>query len=102
LKHAEVEVNLLHVRADHNKKGQFIRSVDTEWEKQLCLEYPGVFQSKLSSFPTTQEVEHMISTGDAAPLNKPASKMRPLELDEVKRQLKKLLAAGFICFSILP
>jgi hypothetical protein len=44
----------------------------------------------------------MIGNGDAASLNKPASKMRPLELDKVKRQLKKLLAVGFICFSILP
>ncbi|KAK4511130.1 uncharacterized protein ATC70_012342 [Mucor velutinosus] len=102
LKHKEAEVYLLHVCEDHNKEVQITMSMDTEWKKQLSQEYPGVFQSKLSGVPSTQEVEHVIDTGDAAPINKPAYKMSPLELDELKRQLKELLAAGMIRPSTSP
>lgn len=47
-------------------------------------------------------MEHVIETGDAAPVRRPPFKMSPLELDELQRQLKDLLDKGFIQPSSSP
>ncbi|KAG1117557.1 hypothetical protein G6F42_013406 [Rhizopus arrhizus] len=97
LKCKEAEAYLLYVCEDHNQEVQITTSMnDAEWKKELRQLYPGVFQDKLPGVPSTQEVEHVIDTGDAAPVNRPAYKMSPLELDKLQRQLKELLAAGLI------
>ncbi|KAG2214673.1 hypothetical protein INT45_011182, partial [Circinella minor] len=59
--------------------------------QSLIAEYKDVFQDTLTGLPPVQDVEHAIETGDAEPIKRPQFKMSPLELDELRRQLKELL-----------
>lgn len=71
--------------------------------KKLLDDYQDVFRDKLPpELPPLREVEHVIETGDAAPVRRPPFKMSPLELDELQRQLKDLLDKGFIQPSSSP
>ncbi|KAG2213622.1 hypothetical protein INT45_010121 [Circinella minor] len=70
--------------------------------EQLMAEFPDVFQDKLPGLPPDRGIEHVIDTGDAVPISRPPYKMSPLELDELKRQLKELLDLRLIRPSSSP
>ncbi|KAG1533824.1 hypothetical protein G6F51_012420 [Rhizopus arrhizus] len=66
-------------------------------------EFKDVFcEGSLPGLPPMRTVEHVIDTGEAKPVNRPPFKMSPRELDELQRQLKELLSAGFIRPSYSP
>ena len=67
-----------------------------EMAKALVAEFSDVFQDKLPGLPPKRDIEHVIDTGDAAPISRPPYKMSPRELDELRRQLKELLDLGLI------
>lgn len=70
---------------------------------QLLNGYDDVFQEQLPpKLPPSRNVEHVIETDDATPIRRAPFKMSPLELDELQRQLKDLLAKGFIQPSSSP
>ncbi|KAG0741236.1 hypothetical protein G6F22_005145 [Rhizopus arrhizus] len=69
----------------------------------LLKEFKDVFcEGSLPGLPPMRTVEHVIDTGEAKPVNRPPFKMSPRELDELQRQLKELLSAGFIRPSYSP
>ncbi|KAG2215256.1 hypothetical protein INT45_012706, partial [Circinella minor] len=70
--------------------------------KQLMAEFPDVFQDKLPGLPPDRGIEHVIDTGDAVPISRPPYKISPLELDELKQQLKELLDLRLIWPSSSP
>ena len=61
-----------------------------------------MFQDKLPGLPPDRGVEHVIDSGDAEPVYRPPYKMSPLELDELRRQLKELVDLGLIRPSSSP
>lgn len=70
--------------------------------KALLEEFQDVFQDKLPGLPPQREVTHIIDTGDAEPINRPPFKMSPLELEELRKQLKELLELRLIRPSTSP
>lgn len=68
----------------------------------LLNEFKDVFQDKLPGLPRERDVAHIIDTGDAEPINRPPFKMSPLELDELRKQLKELLDLRLIRPSTSP
>ncbi|CDH61371.1 retrotransposon ty3-gypsy subclass [Lichtheimia corymbifera JMRC:FSU:9682] len=68
----------------------------------LLHEYQDVFQDQLPGLPPYREVAHIIDTGDAEPINRPPFKMSPLELEELRKQLKELLDLRLIRPSTSP
>ena len=70
--------------------------------EKLMAEFPDVFQDTLPGLPPDRGIEHVIDTGDTAPISRPPYKMSPLELDELKRQLKELLDLRLIRPSSSP
>lgn len=76
-------------------------NADGYW-KTLLEEFPTVFRDELPGLPPDRGVHHVINTGDAAPVSRPPYKMSPLELDELKKQLKQLLDLGLIRPSASP
>ncbi|KAG2190800.1 hypothetical protein INT47_010409, partial [Mucor saturninus] len=71
------------------------------WEN-LVQEFPDVFKDELPGLPPDRNVRHVIDTEGARPINRPPFKMSPLELDELKRQLKELLDLKLIRPSASP
>ena len=65
-------------------------------------EFSDVFQDKLPGLPPDRGVQHVIDTGDADSVFRPPYKMSPLELDELRCQLKELLDLGLIRPSTSP
>lgn len=70
--------------------------------KALLDEFHDVFQEQLPGLPPQRDVAHIIDTGDADPINRPPFKMSPLELDELRKQLKELLDLRLIRPSTSP
>lgn len=70
--------------------------------QSLIKAYPEVFKDQLPGLPPTRDVSHVIDTGDAAPINRAPYKMSPLELDELRKQLKELLDLRLIRPSASP
>lgn len=62
----------------------------------LVHEYADVFRNELPGLPPDRDIEHVIDTGDAQPINRHPFKMSPLELDELRRQLAELQTLGLI------
>ena len=62
----------------------------------LVHEYADVFKNELPGLPPDRDIEHVIDTGDAQPINRHPFKMSPLELDELRRQLAELQTLGLI------
>lgn len=69
---------------------------------EILQQFDDVFRSELPGLPPERDVEHVIDTGDAKPINKPPFKMSPRELDELRSQLKELLDLGLIRPSSSP
>ncbi|KAG2190788.1 hypothetical protein INT47_000170 [Mucor saturninus] len=91
----EAECFLLHIKSPKETTN------DEQWMK-LVKEFDDVFQDGLPGLPPNRDVQHVINTGDAYPVNKPPFKMSPRELDELKKQLKELLDLGLIRPSSSP
>ena len=68
----------------------------------LLDEFSDVFKETLPGLPPEREVEHVIDTGDARPINRQPFKMSPLELDELRKQLRELLELKLIRPSSSP
>lgn len=75
---------------------------NASFEATLVEEYPDVFKESLPGLPPDRPVEHVIDTGDAAPINRHPFKMSPLELDELRKQLAELLDLRLIRPSSSP
>ncbi|XP_055806966.1 uncharacterized protein LOC129875739 [Solanum dulcamara] len=66
-------------------------------------EYPDVFPDELPSLPPNWEVEFTVDVLlDTQPISIPLYRIAPVELKELKEQLKDLLEKGFIRPSTLP
>jgi transposase InsO family protein len=66
--------------------------------QSLFTEYSDVFPSQLPNhLPPQREIDHRIElTQTSPPTLRPVYRMSPAELDELKKQLDELIAAGFI------
>ncbi|KAG1393183.1 hypothetical protein G6F60_011646 [Rhizopus arrhizus] len=96
------EVYLVHFTKPEQSTSERSAEAD-KLEKTILDEFHDVFRNDLPpGLPPVRVVEHVIDTGDANPINKPPFKMSPLELDELRRQLKELLTLGFIRPSSSP
>jgi hypothetical protein len=63
----------------------------------MVKEFPGIFLAKLTSLPSSQEVEFTIDlVSGVEPISKTPYRMAPTELKELKEQLKELLQQGNI------
>ncbi|SAM00569.1 hypothetical protein [Absidia glauca] len=78
-----------------------ISPLDADWQA-LLHEFGEVFRDNLPGLPPPRDVQHVINTGDAAPVNRPPFKMSPLELDELRKQLNELTGLGLIQPSSSP
>ncbi|KAG2191851.1 hypothetical protein INT47_002866, partial [Mucor saturninus] len=96
MKKTEADSFLLYVKEDHAKEIS-----ESNWSN-LAKDFPDVFRDELPGVPPDRDVQHVIDTGDARPISRPPFKMSPLELDELKRQLKELLDLGLIRPSASP
>ena len=81
---------------------ELMNDASNQMTKALVEEFSDVFQDKLPGLPPKRDIEHVIDTGDAAPISRPPYKMSPRELDELRRQLKELLDLGLIRPSSSP
>lgn len=70
--------------------------------KALLNEFKDIFQEQLPGLPPPRDVTHIIDTGGADPINRPPFKMSPLELKELRKQLKELLDLRLIRPSTSP
>ena len=70
--------------------------------ESLIKEFDDVFQDTLPGLPPDRGVEHVIDTGDAAPISRPPYKMSPLELAELRKQIQELLDLRLIRPSSSP
>ena len=77
-------------------------SRENELMNKLKKEFPGVFKEEITNMPPDRNVQHVIDTGDAAPVTRAPYKMSPAELDELKKQLDELLKKGHIKPSTSP
>ena len=69
----------------------------------VVREFPEIFPKYLPGLPPSSEVEFTIELiSGAEPISKAPYKMAPLELQELKEQLQKLLDRGFIRPSVSP
>ena len=68
----------------------------------LVKEFRDVFQDTLPGLPPDRDVEHVIDTGDADPISRPPYKMSPLELTELRKQIRELLDLRLIRPSSSP
>jgi hypothetical protein len=71
------------------------------WD-ELVKKFDDVFKDELPGLPPDRGIHHIIDTGDAKPISRPPFKMSPLELDELKKQIKELLDLGLIKPSTSP
>jgi hypothetical protein len=72
-------------------------------EIPVVCEFPDVFPEELTELPPDRDVEFMIELMPGAGLvAKSPYRMSSDELDELKKQLKKLLEQGFVRPSALP
>lgn len=77
--------------------GEGVGSSGSHWVQDLLKEFPGVFKDKLNGLPPDRSsFKHIIDTQDAKPVNRPAFKMSPVELEELRKQLKELLELKLI------
>ncbi|KAG2213620.1 hypothetical protein INT45_010119, partial [Circinella minor] len=81
------ELFLCYIKPDNDISAE----IPSKKVQSLIAEYKDVFQDTLPGLPPVRDVEHAIETGDAEPIKRPPFKMSPLELDELRRQLKELL-----------
>lgn len=78
------------------------KAIDITAVPVVC-EYPDVFPEELPGMPPDREVEFVIDLlPGTAPISKRPYRMPPNELEELKRQLTKLQAKGFIRPSSSP
>lgn len=68
----------------------------------ILKQFDDAFKEELPGLPPERDVEHVIDTGDAEPINKAPFKMSPRELDELREELKELLDLGLIRPSSSP
>ena len=69
----------------------------------IVNEFPDVFPEDLPGLPPDRETEFTIEvTPGVALISIPPYRMAPLELQELKKQLKELLDKGFIRLSVSP
>lgn len=68
----------------------------------LVKQFDDVFKDELPGLPPDRGIHHIIDTGNAKPISRTPFKMSPLELDELKKQIKELLALGLIQPSTSP
>jgi hypothetical protein len=72
-------------------------------EIPVVCEFPDVFPEKLTELPPDRDVEFVIELmPGAVPVAKSLYRMSFEELDELKKQLKKLLEQGFVRPSASP
>jgi hypothetical protein len=72
-------------------------------EVPVVCEFPDVFPEELTELPPDRDVEFVIElTPRAGPVAKSPYRMSSDELDELKKQLKKLLEQGFVRPSASP
>jgi hypothetical protein len=63
----------------------------------VVCEFPDVFPEELTELPPDRDVKFVIELmPGAGPVAKSPYQMSPEELDELKKQLKKLLEQGFV------
>lgn len=70
--------------------------------KNVVDKFETVFSALSTLPPSRPGFDHIIETGDAAPIAKKAYKMAPLELETLRTQLKDLLSMGYIQPSTSP
>ena len=72
--------------------------IENEDEMSICSEFADVFPSDLPlKLPPSRSVDHRIELeAGSTPPSKPAFRMSPIELDELKKQLTELEEHGFI------
>ncbi|XP_071718939.1 uncharacterized protein [Rutidosis leptorrhynchoides] len=69
----------------------------------VVREFPDVFPDELQGLPPVREVEFSIDLiPGSQPISKAPYRMAPLELQELKEQLKELIDCGFIRLSVSP
>ncbi|KAL0536191.1 hypothetical protein IC582_025130 [Cucumis melo] len=80
------------------------REVDVSLSSEpVVRDYPDVFPEKLPGLPPHREVEFSIELeSSTAPISRAPYRMAPVELKELKMQLKELLDEGFIRPSVSP
>jgi hypothetical protein len=72
-------------------------------EIPVVCEFPDVFPEELTELPPDRDVEFVIKLmPGAGPVAKSSYRMSSDELDELKKQLKKLLEQGFVRQSASP
>ena len=70
---------------------------------RVVKEFPDVFPEDLPRLPPDREIEFSIDLlSGTTPISKAPYRMAPVELEELKRQLKELLDKGFIRPSVSP
>lgn len=101
LQQPDTEYGFLFVIDNNNTEGP--KQIDNNtlndnWKRELSAQYSMVFKDTLPAFSEndTTMVQHAIDTGNAKPVNRPAYRMSPAELDELRKQLKELLSLGLI------
>jgi len=66
-------------------------------------EYPDIFLEDLLGMPPDRDIEFSIDLSPStAPISKRPYRMDVKDLSELKKQIEKLLAKGFICPSLSP
>jgi transposase InsO family protein len=63
---------------------------------KIVKDYADLFKDELPELPPARDIEHVIDTGDAKPINRPPFKTSPKELKELQEQLAKLKEKGLI------
>lgn len=76
-------------------------NLDIYWS-EVIKKFRSVFQDSLNGLPPDRNFEHVINTNDAKPVNWQAFKMSPVDLAEMREQLKELLSSGLIQPSSSP
>ncbi|KAG2216042.1 hypothetical protein INT45_007163 [Circinella minor] len=96
IRHKEVEeVYLLHLLESDIKENKIPEELQL-----LVNEYQEIFRDELPGLPPDRGFKHVIDTGDEKPVSRPPYKMSTLELDELRRQLNKLLELGLVVPSL--
>ena len=84
-----------------SEERDFEKTSDQELKK-IMQRYKELFTDKNPMLPPDRNVVHTINTGDHEPIYRNSYRMSPLELDELKRQLKELCDVGYIETSSSP
>lgn len=68
--------------------------------QSIIEQYDALFKPVDKAPVKERAVQHLIETGDAAPVSQPVRKMSPLLMEELRKKLDELIKNGFIQQSV--